>query len=152
MPLLYKYGMNNSPESETVLGDKHTHDEQPEAEDGSHSSPLDRDDVRIFLRKKIIAKLIDSGVPNDTHSLGIAVNDVLEYAVEATFGRPATLSDLLAIQEDLVLRIEELTAVNLGLAKVLDDLGTTIHCRQRYNRIRELANATIRRNEEKEKK
>ena len=117
--------------------------DDPEAEPVDIRPPSKRDDNRLFIKTRMIRKLVAHGIPDDTHSLSLATNQILDYAIEATLARPTTLSDLLAVEEDLTIRVEELTACNLGLAKLLADLAATLDYQQRYNRIREMVQVRL---------
>lgn len=90
------------------------------------TKPSERRVMRVYIGKKLVNRLVDSGVPDDVVHLTRRVNALLEYVLSSHQTDMVTLTDVVTIQQALVDRIEELTATNIALAKVLYDLSAVV--------------------------
>jgi hypothetical protein len=98
---------------------------------------------RVFIRETIIRRLVNSGVPDDVASITKAVNELLDYALTSHPVEMVNMADVVAIEQSLADRVEELTATNIALAKVLYDLGAVIELDRIFGSFKTIAKSRI---------
>jgi len=118
-------------------------DEKQEEVTGAASRPSHRRNPRMFIRTSVIKSLVSRGIPDDPTSLTKVINDILEYAIAASQTEITHMGDLVAIEQGLADRIEELTAANMGVAKLLYDIAAVAEVDQTYSSLREIAKSRV---------
>jgi hypothetical protein len=114
-------GHADQADTKTESSEQGTKQESPEP-----SGPHGQRAPRVFIRQSIVRQLVESGISNDITSVTKAVNEILDYAITSRQAEMVNMNDILAIEQGLADRIEELTAVNIAMAKLLCDLDTVI--------------------------
>jgi hypothetical protein len=105
--------------------------------------PSNRSSVKLFIRGSVLKELVKRGISDDTTSLTKAVNDILEYAMASAQTELTNMSDVVAMEQALADRIEELTAANMGMTKLLYDISWIVEINGTYNSFREVAKSKI---------
>lgn len=112
-----------------------------ESEEGlsTVSKPSSRVNPRIYLHPSLVRKLVKAGVPDDISSIRRVVNALLDYAITSHQSELVNLTDLVAIEQSLADRVEELTAVNVAMTRVLMEIAGVVEVDQLYGSFREMA-------------
>ena len=131
------------PEAQVDGDDNPLLDEEQEEVTGAPSRPSHRRNPRMFIRTTVIKSLVSRGIPDDATTLTKVINDILEYAIAATQTEITHMGDLVAIEQALADRIEELTAANMGLAKLLHEIAAVAEVDQTYSSLREIAKSRV---------
>lgn len=124
--------------------------EFPEAEqDNPRKRFSDVAKPRIFLRKSAVRALARIGVEDDVSAVTTAVNAIVEHYAAYRIMEIPTMVDLLAVEQDLSCRLRELTVANLGITKLLTDIGATTEYRGVIHSFRRLVEEAKAKNQKK---
>jgi hypothetical protein len=114
-----------------------------EAETDEPAGPVAQRTPRVFIRETIIRRLVKGGVSNDIASIGKAVNDLLDYTLTSHQAEMVNMADVVAIEQSLSDRLEELTATNIALARLLYDLGAVIEVDRIFGSFNAIAKSRV---------
>ena len=96
----------------------------PDEADGPASTPvMERRNIRFYIRKDVAARLIKLGVPDDSGSLGYAVNELADMTISLGQAYLPDVSDMATLQTGIHDRLDELNGTTLSLLKLLVELG-----------------------------
>ena len=111
-----------------------------DAADGPASTPvMERRNIRFYIRKDVADRLIKLGVPDDSGSLGYAVNELADMSISLGQAYLPDVSDMATLQTGIHDRLDELNGTTLSLFKLLVELGATGEYKTLLHSFKQLA-------------
>jgi len=100
---------------------------------------MERRNIRFYIRKDVADRLIKLGVPDDSGSLGYAVNELADMSISLGQAYLPDASDMATLQTGIHDRLDELNGTTLSLLKLLVELGATGEYKTLLHSFKQLA-------------
>lgn len=108
--------------------------------DGKGSKPFHEwNHPRIYVRKDVVERLVKLGIPNDPRAISNAVNSLADMGISLGLAYLPDATDLVAMEQALTDRTEELTQISLDLGRLLVELGATSEYKTLFYNFRNIA-------------
>lgn len=94
---------------------------------------------RIYVRKDVVDRLVKLGIPNDPRAISNAVNSLADMGISLGLAYLPDATDIVAMEQALTDRTEELTQISLDLSRLLVELGATSEYRTLFFGLKDIA-------------
>lgn len=81
-----------------------------------------RRNPRVYIAKEVVDKLVRLGVSDEAGAIGRAVSSITDLAISVGLAWLPDATDAIVIEKAIADRLQELSALHLGLLKLLTDL------------------------------